>query len=109
MLQGVDINQRIEFVSKEDKTDPKTVFILKPMSGSQMLDMSKYISGKDLQVSSEYINYMVETSIVEIKNPDITEATKIKEYINQLSSTVLLEVMIRVGEINNVSDDESKN
>ena len=109
MLKGVDINQRIEFSCVDDKEEPRTIFVFKPLSGFEMLDLSKHLVGKKLTLSGSYILETLEKSIVEIKNPDLKDKDKIKEFLQGLSSIVLVELVTETGKINKLTDDESKN
>ena len=55
MLKGIDINKRIEYISKEDKEEEKTVFVLKPLSGADMLSLTKFVDGNNMQLSGDDI------------------------------------------------------
>lgn len=99
MLYGIDINQRIEFVSKYDKDEPQTVFIFKPLSGSDVFSLQ----GEQ----DHFIIRVLNKSIVEIKN--IPNNLKKEEYINTLPSKVLNELFDKFNEINQISDDDKKN
>ena len=48
MLKGIDLSQRIEFSSKEDKGDQKTIFVIRPLSGVEMLDVAKHVDNGQL-------------------------------------------------------------
>jgi len=109
MLKGIDVSQRIEF-SCEDDVEPKTVFILKPLSGLQMIEVSKNLStDKKLVLNAQYIQSILECSIVEIKNPEVKEINKINDFISSLSSVVLTELVVEVGKLNNLTGEEQKN
>jgi len=99
MLEGIDINQRFEFISKEDKTEPKTKFIFRALSGSDMFSLQ----GKQ----DNFIVNVLELSIVEIQN--MPEGFDKSQYIRSLKTESLNELFEKFNEINNVSDDDQKN
>lgn len=101
MLEGININARVNFTYSKD-VDVKTEIILKPLSSFDMLALSPSISAGDYGA-------MIIASVVEIKNPDITEANKIKEYLASLKIEIITELMEKVNSINNLTDDEQKN
>lgn len=97
MLVGIDLTQRIEFTSKDDKTEPKTIFILKPLSARERMSMSN----KD-----EILFDMVNTSVVEIRN--CNDKTK-EEYLESLPLDTLVEIGMKVNNISGITDDDKKN
>lgn len=99
MLQGIDVNQRIEFVSKYDTTEPKTVFQFKPLSGSEMFGLQ----GKQ----DSFIMTVLNLSIVKIDN--LPKGKDKKEFLNCLPSNVLNELFTKFNELNNISEEEEKN
>lgn len=96
MLKGIDINQRIEFASKLDKEETKTTFMLKPLSGMDMLNVKS-------------IETLLGLAVIEIQNPAISDKEEIVKYLNTLSSGVLAELIDEINKINKVTDDEQKN
>lgn len=96
MLKGIDVRQRIEFVSSQDTVEPKTVFVLKPLSS---LDMSTLTGDNSLQV-------YLEKSIVEIKN---FETQDVKEAIAMLDPKTFAELISKINEINRFDKAEEKN
>lgn len=109
MLKGVDLSQRIDFSSKEDRGDQKTVFIMRPLSGIEMLDISKHVDGGQLRLTKEYILEMLELAVVEIKNPDKKKEEEIKEFILSLSPSILMELVAEAGKINKFTENDEKN
>ena len=101
MLQGININERITFTSSED-TDPKTEIIIRPLSGFEMMNLSVLFQG------GKFCSIILK-SVVEIKNPDISEKEEVEKYISSLSVEILTVLMESITSINNVSDDEAKN
>ena len=97
MLEGIDVNQRIEFISSMDKTDPHTIFVLRPLTGLEKL---KY---PDLENEETLIDYLC-ISIVEIKNIDIP----VKDFIKTIDLISLSELMNKIGGLNKVSEEDKK-
>lgn len=108
MLKGIDLSQRIEYSSKDD-SDPKTIFILKPMTGLQMLETSKFLKGNEMKINGEYIKTLLGGCIDEVKNPDLKEVAGILAFIEGLAPTVLMELVLEVSSVNKLTDDEVKN
>jgi hypothetical protein len=93
MLKGIDVNQRIEFVSKYDDTEPKTVFVLKPLSSLEMMTLG----------TNESIEFYLEKSIVEVKNFD---NKSVKEAISSVNVKVLGELIEQINRLNKLSDEQ---
>lgn len=106
MLEGIDINQRIEFTLTSDKTEPKTVFVLKPLSGADMFSFSSDIKDGKLTLTGDKIIELLEKSVVQVKN---YKTDNIKESLNMLKINDLAELLAKVNSINNISEDEAKN
>ena len=100
MLEGIDVNQRVEFVSSKDNSEPKTIFVLKPLSGSEMLRVADS-SGN----YGSLINLLL-ASVVEIKN---FSTDNIEEAINMLPSDILNEILTKINSINHISEQDAKN
>jgi len=103
MLKGIDVSQRIEFISKEDKDEPKTVFVLKPLGGGDMLRLSA-----NGEMSSDSIFKMIKESIVEIKNYKLNTLSK-DEMLDSLPPAVIGELLEQVNSINRLTKEETKN
>ena len=107
MLKGIDINQVSEFSIKND-SDPKTIFLLKPLTGYEMLEASQKLKG-ETSINADYVEAVLDKAITGIKDPDISEVNDINKFVEGLDSLVLIEIVTEVIRINDVSDDESKN
>ena len=104
MIKGIDLNQRVEYVSKYDNSEPKTVFIFKPLSASEMIDTigsesSTYLKG------SKIIEYL-DLVICEIKNAEFTDK---KTYLDSLPSLVVSELVSESSSMNNMTASDQKN
>ena len=107
MLEGINIDQRIPFVSEKDKEDPKTTFILKPLSGIEMLDFSVGDNNGIIQLNSKQIKRYLQKSIVEVQN--YRDDYTIDQVIDSLPIEVLSEIFNKIIEINNLKKEEEKN
>ncbi|NCU42401.1 MAG: hypothetical protein EOM19_06840 [Candidatus Moranbacteria bacterium] len=105
MKKAISTKQRIEYVLKSDDSDPKTIFVLKPLSGVEMIELSGFIKDGQLQLNTENITSMLKKSIVEIKNYEISN---IEEAIKSLDVSDITELFMKVGEINNLTESDKK-
>ena len=101
MLQGININERISFTYSKD-SDPKTEIIIKPLSSFEMMKMTTAMQEGDMAA-------IILASVVEIKNPDITDSGDVATYVSALKLGILTELMDKITSINNMTDDEQKN
>lgn len=111
MLPVIDVNQRVEFSISTD-TDPKTVFVLKPLSGTQQFSLLRnLIRNEDgaYTTSEEYAVSLLQLAVVEIKNPDITDALGIEQYLQNISVGAISELIAKISEMTFVSEEERKN
>lgn len=99
MLEGIDVSQRIEFVSTKDKTEPKTVFVLRPLSGIDRINIRQ-------NSSKSAIEAILETSIVEIRHG---KDLSVKDYIKTLDIDVINEIVGKINDISDIKDDDRKN
>lgn len=108
MLKGVDARQKINFVSKQDTEEPKTIFVLRPLTGMAMMDMSDMLVDGKMVFKGDDIIKMLDNSIEDIQNhPDMETMGKI-EVIKHLEVSILTELMDEITKINNLSDSDKK-
>ncbi len=100
MIKGIDVNQRIEFSLTSDKDEPKTVFVMKPLSGLEMMEFST-------GAKADIIN-MISKSIVEVKN-FLNANASVSEILNCLNIQDIGELINKVNEINMITRQDSKN
>ena len=105
MLKGLDINRRIEFVSSKDTAEPKTVFVLKPLSGE---DRANFLDNGTVRLSGTKMYDFLETSVVEIRNFDI-EGDIRKKLISIEDDEVIAELVNEIGKISNMTRQDQKN
>lgn len=100
MIKAIDTSVRIEFSSKNDTTDPKTIFILRPLSGMEMMQFTG--GGQDDVLK------MVSSSLVDVKNFP-SKWDNIIDVCNMLSINTLGELISKINEINSVTEQDQKN
>lgn len=98
MLEGIDINQRIEFISSCDITEPKTIFVFRPLGGVEMM---RYQELNKPEVLLEFLN----TTIVDIKN--CNNPDKIA-YIKSIDKNAISEIVIKALSINELTGEDKK-
>lgn len=103
MLEGIDLNQRIEFVSSYDKLEPKTVFVLRPLSGVELLGLGGTIEGGKIKLTRDYILDLISKSLVEIKNSESGKTNQ--EMVESLNFLVLGELINRIADINSLKNE----
>jgi hypothetical protein len=101
MLKGIDTRQKIEY-SLESDTDPKTVFVLKPLSGLDKITLTAAYA----KSQEDGIRLFLRKSIVEIKNYSTAD---IDEAIETFSDEVIGELMGEINNINAKTGDDEKN
>jgi hypothetical protein len=95
MIEGINVNQRVSFVCECDKTEPKTEFILKPLSGFEMMEI-----WSDGYAAEKFLK----KSIVEIKGISDKDA-----FLDSMPTIVLGELLKKANELNGLSEQEAKN
>lgn len=100
MLKGIDARQRVEFSASND-TEPKTVFVLKPLTSLEMMSFVG-IENDQMKSMKAYLKY----SIVEVKNYHIQN---IDDLIDSLDPKTLGELILEINKLNNVGSSEAKN
>lgn len=97
MLKGIDVNQRIEFISKEDISEPKTIFILRPLTGFEMMELQSLSTAEDLFK-------LVRKSIVEITNGE----SDLDKMILNLPVATVSELVVFILKLNNLTEADKK-
>lgn len=100
MLQGVDKLEQIRFTSVHDEEEDKTVFVLRPLSGTELMRSTN----KD--DSFESLMNLLKISIVSIENFSTND---VNEAIELLPSSVLTELLEQVNKLNHLTEDDQKN
>ncbi len=98
MIEGIDVNQRIEFISSNDKSDPKTVFVFRPLSGFEMLNL------EDGEQGTSKIKKFLNLTICEIKGFENKAA-----FLDSLKIDILGELIKKANEVNTFTENEIKN
>lgn len=105
MLKGININQRIEFISSKDNGEPKTIFVLKPLTGE---DKANFCDNGEVKLSGTKLYDFIVSSIVEIKNFDIDGSIRDKLVAIE-DDAVIAELVTEIGRINNMTRQDQKN
>lgn len=97
MITGIDVNQKIEFTSSFDTNEPKTIFVIKPFSGIDKIELN----GKGMAE-------ILDKAIIEIKN--LPEGKNKLDFIKSIESPdVIAQLLEQVANINNITRQEAKN
>ena len=108
MLEGIDSRQRIEYSLKRDKDEPKTLFVIKPLTGIAMLNLADVYKDGQIKMRGSDIVELLDSSIDEIKNhPDVETCGK-RKVIESLELQDLEELINKVTEVNNITDSDKK-
>lgn len=97
MIININESERVEFISQFDTTEPKTIFILKPLTGFEMMDFT------NLEDKNIMLDFII-TSIVEIKNCNSDKT----EFVKSLSLNILSELLVFITNLNNLTQDDKK-
>jgi hypothetical protein len=104
MLQGIDVRERINFTFSNDKTEPKTVFILKPLTSIEKTIFSQMMN--ESNDKAEAFLFYLKRSIVKIKEFKTTDVNEALEIIDETS---LGEVLVALNKLNGFTKVEAKN
>lgn len=107
MITGIDVNQRIEFSLAEDLSEPKTIFIFKPMTGADMMKLSDGVDGNQLKFSGEKLFDLLEIAIVEIRN--FEPAGTVREILKSLPPMAFTQIVNQAISINRLTGQDIKN
>jgi hypothetical protein len=100
MIEGINIDQRIEFTLDDDK-EPKTVFLFRPISGTDMLNIQSRAKGLP---EGEAIAELLSVTIAEIVGVENKH-----KFLRSLPIEVLNKLIDKHTEINILKDDDQKN
>jgi hypothetical protein len=116
MLKGIAINETVDFVSAQDKDEPKTVFVLGNISHEQKMKLflgSITLTEGNVDLgnfSGDKIFDILLAGVRSIKNLDGVDIPVVtKEALEKIPFLVLVEVLGKVVEINQVGEVERKN
>lgn len=103
MIQGIDVTQRIEFVDPNDTGDPKTVFVLRPLTASEILTLRYSTTDNAMRIFNT-----IKASIVEAKNYFKSFEDKDK-LVDSLPMNLITSLSLKIAEINHLQAEEIKN
>lgn len=107
MIIAIDVNKRVEYSLKGD-SEPKTVFVFRPLTGAEMLDLARFLDDGKLRITGDYVLELLKKSIVETKNPDKRDI-ELKTFIAGLQPDALMELVNEAGKLNSLTEDDEKN
>lgn len=118
MITAIDVNERKKYILKNDKnTENPTIFILKPLTVSELLSVSSPAIDTDGVNKQKAVTTLIPTilaGLVEIQNisvsgksANITAITK--DTIDMLSVDVITELYEEIMSANKISEEEEKN
>lgn len=106
MITGIDVNQRIEYVSKYDDGETKTVFVMRPLTGEERNNLSD--ENKEVKLVGTKIYDFLEKCIVEIRNFSIQGT--IRQQLNSImDEKVIVELITEGGKLSNMTRQDQKN
>lgn len=106
MLQPIDVNERFEYVSKEDTGEVKTIFVFKPISTKEMFSFAGSSENGQLKLNGDNIFKFLEISIAEIKN---YKEGSVKDLLDTFSASVIAELVQEAGRLNKMTGQDQKN
>ena len=112
MLTAINVAQRIEFSSPRDTGETKTIFILRPLSGLEMLEFRQFVKDGQINISGDYIVKLLNMSIVEVKNLNGLENRDhmdIEKVLKILDIQIITELIAEIGKLNNLREQDRKN
>lgn len=106
MIRGIDVNQRVEYVSQYDDGDTKTIFVLRPLTGEEKNNLSD--ENKEVKLVGTKIFDFLEKCVVEIKNFPISGT--VRQQLNAIGDErIIVELITECGKLNNMSRQDQKN
>jgi hypothetical protein len=105
MLKGINVNQRIEFVSSKDTEEPKTVFVLRPLTGEEKANFN---DDGSIKLAGTRIYDFLSLAVVEIKNYEV-EGTVREKLVSIKDDSVIAEIINEIGKISNMTGQDQKN
>ena|SRR3990172_9568635 len=104
MLQGIDVRERIQFTFSNDKTEPKTVFVIKPLTSIEKTVFSTMMNvGSD---KADAFQFYLKHSIMEIKD---FRSTNVEEALTMIDENSLGEILVALNKLNGFTKEEAKN
>jgi hypothetical protein len=97
MINIIDINQRVEFISKVDTSEPKNVFVIRPLSGIEMMEYGNL-------GDKENLYKFLDAGITEVRNTPVSK----QDFIKSLPLDVLTELIIFMTNLNNLTPEDKK-
>lgn len=114
MLKGIDVNEVVEFVSSQDKSDNPTVFLIRNITMRSKMSLFKGAIDKqgqvDITVLQERAIDIFKAGIKGIKNLGGKDYDAIDDaLIDSIPMVTMIEVVGKILECNFASESETKN
>lgn len=107
MLKGISVNERVELVSEFDDSEPKTIFVIRPLNGEERQNFLNPADDKIHLVGTRLYDFL-EIAVVEIRNYDL--GTTVREKLVSLKDDRVITWLIKeAGKLNNMTEQDAKN
>lgn len=114
MIPGIAKEERYEFISSLDTTEPKTVFVIGNIPARLKIKFAQAALTQDSQNTGKFqftgdIVDVVLAGLKEIRCGDIVITELTDEVLGRIPMDVLIELVGKIFSVNSVSADEKKN
>ncbi|HNV61408.1 MAG TPA: hypothetical protein PKN54_00530 [Candidatus Cloacimonas acidaminovorans] len=114
MLKGIDVKERFNFISKIDKGDNPTIFVLGNMTNRQKFAIASGVQSNDGSIDNKVIQEkmfdIIKACLKEIKNLDGKDYNNIDDSVLDLIELpVLVEIVEKIISMSFPTGQEIKN
>lgn len=99
MIKGIDVSQRVEYTFPHDTDEVKTVFVFRPLTSIEMMDLVSDGEGQEVKLKGKDIFKYLELSIAEIRNFPITDVKQALPTLKIGDLTLLVKEMDRINKM----------
>ncbi len=109
MIEGLDVNERIEYSLTADKGDVKTIFVFRPLDSVEQMNMVN--DDGTVAAGAKFIFPYLNKVIVEIRNFKLKgkDMTVVEEILPLIKPDYLTELLKFSQSLNGVSEQLAKN
>lgn len=110
MITGISRDQRVEKTLKCDKGEEKTVFVLRPLTGLEMLEHSSMYDSNGKVDAGKVFQYIA-AGVDSVRQPDgeKIEGKAVAAYIERLPIEAINELIVLCGGVNSPTEEDQKN